>query len=305
MIPDSIPVSRLLPRGTGRTLCLLVVFSLPMRSTDLSAAEPCAALTLAGELAAEGSHVQAAVEYRRLALEEDEPARRAGFYWAAAYQYLRDGRYDLTASLLDAAEDSSPTIVRPGLLLRAEAAAASGRNDEARFYLEDILNTANDEAYRTYAARKLAPILVADGKFDKARHVLDRAPLPCPEGLSAIDTYSRARDKSPVIGGLLGLIPGLGHAYAGEVDNALRSLLLNSLFIFAMTDTAGDEQWGAFAAVTFFELTWYTGSIYGGIDAAHRHNRERLQACISAIEGDTQFTPGIERLPAVSISFDF
>jgi len=123
--------------------------------------------------------------------------------------------------------------------------------------------------------------------------------------MEALDRYEQGRDKSPKVGGFLGLVPGLGHLYAGEPGNALRSLLLNGLFIFAMADTAADEEWGAFAAVTFFELTWYTGSVYGGVDAAHRHNRNRLRACTKAVDGKSGFTLNTTQLPIVSLNIRF
>ena len=65
------------------------------------------------------------------------------------------------------------------------------------------------------------------------------------------------------MGGLLGLVPGLGYAYSGEHANALRCLILNGLFIFGMVHTAENDDWGAFSVISFFELTWYSGSIYG------------------------------------------
>ena len=41
----------------------------------------------------------------------------------------------------------------------------------------------------------------------------------------------------------------------------------------------------SFSVITFFEFTWYSGSIYGGIDAAHRYNEQRLQRCLDGIGG--------------------
>ncbi|MBN1558006.1 MAG: membrane protein insertion efficiency factor YidD [Lentisphaerae bacterium] len=92
-----------------------------------------------------------------------------------------------------------------------------------------------------------------------------------------METAPPAR-RSPRLGGILGLVPGLGYAYSGEYANALRSLLLNGIFIWGMVETAGEEQWGGFAVISFFELTWYSGSIYGGIDAAHRFNARQRGA---------------------------
>ena len=113
-----------------------------------------------------------------------------------------------------------------------------------------------------------------------------RAALEGDPNAEALERYLAGRDKSPRLGGLLGIVPGLGYAYSGEYGNALRSLLLNGLFGWAMFATAEDDQWALFAVATFFELTWYTGSIYGGIDAAHRHNRERLDSAVREIRGD-------------------
>ena len=101
------------------------------------------------------------------------------------------------------------------------------------------------------------------------------------------------------------MIPGLGYAYAGEYANAIRSLILNGLFIYGMTDTAEDEHWGAFSIITFFELTWYSGSIYGGIDASHRYNQKRLQASLQMIDDHSRFKPDLNQMPAVVLKYQF
>ena len=124
-------------------------------------------------------------------------------------------------------------------------------------------------------------------------------------GQAAVERYRAGRDKRPRLGGWLGLIPGLGYAYSGEYANAFRSLLLNSLFIYGMADSAQRENWGAFSAIAFFELTWYTGSIYGGIDAAHRFNRRRLEDAERAILGASRFEPITPHLPLLHFRFEF
>jgi len=108
-----------------------------------------------------------------------------------------------------------------------------------------------------------------------------------------------------VLGGVLGLIPGLGYMYAGEYANGLRSLILNGLFMGAMVYSGVEDQWGAFAVISFFELTWYSGSIYGGIDAAQRYNRARQERCLEAVQGPAAFVPDFKQLPVVSLQFRF
>lgn len=254
---------------------------------------------LAAELDAEGRHEAAAIEYRRLALATGDAERRAGYYWAAAYEYWRQGAYDLTGRMLDRAEDASQAILPHVLLLRAEAALAAHRLEEAGFHLSGLDEYFPDGEARDLVVRRRAELNVIQGNPEGARELLTGDPA----ALQALDDYQSGRDKSPVVSGLLGMLPGLGFAYCGEYDNALRSLLLNALFIYAMADTAADEQWGAFAAVSFFELTWYTGSIYGGIDAAHRYNRQRLDTCRDTVAGDAGVSANLRQIPVLVLRF--
>jgi len=124
-------------------------------------------------------------------------------------------------------------------------------------------------------------------------------------GNSALSALEDGRDRSPALGGWLGVVPGLGYAYAGEYANATRSLILNSLFIWGLVSTAEEEQWGAFAVISFFEITWYTGSIYGGVDASHRFNQRRRARAIEAITAGAMMTPDYEALPAVKLKISF
>ena len=100
-------------------------------------------------------------------------------------------------------------------------------------------------------------------------------------------------------------MPGLGYAYSGEYANAARSLILNGLFMWGMAETADDDLWGAFAVLTFAEFTWYSGSIYGGIDAAHRHNERRLDGAVAEIRGERRLQPDFSAVPLVALKFEF
>ena len=104
---------------------------------------------------------------------------------------------------------------------------------------------------------------------------------------------------------MLGLVPGFGYIYSGEYANAARSIILNGLFIWGMVETAADDQWAVFSVLTFAELTWYSGSIYGGIDSAHRHNQRRLDAAVSDVRGEKQLRPDLAQVPLFTLKFDF
>ena len=176
-------------------------------------------------------------------------------------------------------------------LLSAETARAM-RDPDTALYFYDLLSTDSEDAdFQTFARRRAAAIHLSSGSFDSARRELENSPADETLSLQALGAYANGSDKSPLVGGLLGLFPGAGYWYSGEIANGFRSLILNSLFIYGMAHTAQEDQWGAFGVITFFEITWYSGSVYGGIDAAHRYNQERLDAALHDIEGNLSFHP--------------
>jgi len=259
---------------------------------------------LAGRLAGRGEHEAAAIEYRRLALMSNVDRDVSGYYWAAAHQYSKLGQPILVEKMLDRSEDHSGEFLTPVLLLRARSAIAERQYREATFYLETVLEEETGEV-AAFAARRLARARVLQDDLDGAREALRRVPGDSSRQIAAIDEYADGSDRVPWVGGVLGIIPGLGYLYSGEYSNAARSFLLNGIFITAMTYSAMEEQWGAFAGLAFFELTWYTGSIYGGIDAAHRYNRERVDRCLYVVDGTVSFSPMEKRLPIVSLTYEF
>ncbi len=263
-------------------------------------------LTLARQLSAQRDAPGAALEFRRLALMREGEADAAAYYWASAREYGRFGRFEVADRMLDEAEDRDPDAW-PSLmaLARADLARASGREGEAIFYLENLIygEAALDE--KDYAARRLAALRLRQGNVEEAREVLASAPTAHPGGVAALDRYAAGRDKRPWVGGLLGAIPGFGYFYAGEYANGFRSIILNALFIYGMVDTAQNDQWGGFAAITFFQITWYTGSIYGGIDASHRYNRARVEEAASGVMGAAAWEPDYRALPLLQLQFSF
>ncbi len=295
-----------IPTGIARRRLGLALAVTGLALSALRAQEPGpVGATLARQLSGEGQHAAAALEYRRLALDALEGPARAGWLWAAAFEYLQDGQWRLASDLLDRVENAARELRGPALLLRADAAAAGGELEEALYYYQSAAGPDPAPDLDRYVRRRSAEAHLHAGRPAEAGPILAGAPGDQEAALAALDRYLRGRDKRPLLGGALGLIPGLGYLYAGEYANGARSLILNGLFLGAMAYSAVEDQWGAFAGLSFFELTWYSGSIYGGLDAAHRYNRRRLEACLDAVRGGASFGFSPERLPVVSLQFAF
>ncbi|NCC53855.1 MAG: hypothetical protein EOM20_21985, partial [Spartobacteria bacterium] len=212
------------------------------------------ALTLAVELARDGDHHAAAIEFRRLALSDYPEPDRGRYFWMAAYEYWRNEEPAPVPNILDRAETHAPDIYNDAMLLRAEAALQERNETEALFYLESISASREAEAIlREYATRRMAAVHLRRKDPVSAVESLRDGPGDYPAQIAAIDAYTRGKDKKPLIGGLLGVVPGLGYFYAGEWANGLRSIILNGIFIWGMVETAGEDQWGTFTVLSFFE----------------------------------------------------
>lgn len=271
-------------------------------SLSIQAAEG-KAPSLAVQLDQEDLHELAALEFRRAAEQSSGSEEKAGFLAGAAWEYMEASNFMLAEKMLDQAETHSSSIQAPSLLMRGQSGLLAGRLQESRFIFTTLCDSDAPSDFLRFAESRLGCIAVKTKDLQAARIHLDKAGSV--SAVSRLELLEASRLKSPRLGGFLGLIPGLGYAYSGEYANAFRSLLLNGIFIYGMADTAGRDHWGAFTALTFFEITWYSGSIYGGVDAAHRFNRRQEQLVIDAVEREFDAELDIQAVPAITLQFSF
>jgi len=261
---------------------------------------------LALELDAEGQRDAAAVEFRRLALEEESPEIAGNWFWLAAHEYALEEKEDLSNRMLDRAENEIPfALAVPVSWLRAENAMEEKDWTAAAFHFDSLQLKMDADDMREFAARGSAAARLREKDISGAKRSLATAPGDLEAAREALSHYAGGRDKKPWVGGVLGMVPGLGYVYSGEYANALRSLILNGLFMWGMVESAEEDLWGVFGVVTFAEFTWYSGSIYGGIDAAHRHNQRRLDNTVKDIRGERRLRPDLSQVPLISLQFEF
>lgn len=260
-------------------------------------------IELAQALDVSSEFQQSAVEFRRASLISTESEKKAIFSLFAANEYLKANLFKESLMELDKAGEYSTKLDNELGLLYFKANEQQKKYNDAKFYLEPLQFL--DDEISQYSILNIAAISVREQNLSDAIMILNNAKFETSKELMAIKKYKNGKDKTPWLGGVLGIIPGLGYVYTGEYSNALRSLILNGIFIFGMVETADNDLWGAFAIITFFEATWYTGSIYGGIDSSHRYNRNRLEACIEDISGKTKFNLEAQDIPAVTLNFQF
>ncbi len=99
--------------------------------------------------------------------------------------------------------------------------------------------------------------------------------------LSSPPRFSR---RSPTLAGILSLVPGLGHLYLGMWPTAFAAATWNGAFLWAMYETGRSGHWGLFSLLALLEWVWYSGTIYGAVAGAFRHNRDARLNYLDSLE---------------------
>lgn len=145
--------------------------------------------------------------------------------------------------------------------LRAQGAGSGADVDRARYLLGWTL-LAQDQGERAAEAFAAIPPFPEQGRLTDAARSWGTLPR-----------------KSPVLAGVLSIVPGAGHLYIGEPVVGLAALAWNGLFSFALYESIRREQLGVAVLLGALETLWYTGTIFGAVSGAQKYNRDvRLQA---------------------------
>ncbi len=79
-------------------------------------------------------------------------------------------------------------------------------------------------------------------------------------------------EKNPFLAGLLAVIPGGGYLYTGRIHDAAAAFFLNTGLGLAAWKAFDQENYALGGVVSFVGAGFYSGSIYGSISSAHKHN---------------------------------
>jgi outer membrane protein assembly factor BamD (BamD/ComL family) len=101
--------------------------------------------------------------------------------------------------------------------------------------------------------------------------------------------------KSPALAGLMSaVIPGTGHFYTGRFRDGTIALLLNGAFLAAGIEAVSAGNEAAAGLLFFFEAAWYSGALYGAVNAAQKYNRDLEERWLQGLE--RQHSPSLRSL---------
>jgi tetratricopeptide (TPR) repeat protein len=249
-------------------------------------------LRFAESLFAERDYYRAITEYKRyLFLQPDSP-KVPWVRFRIGENYLAGGKLDAARfafeDLLKLQPD--PRISRWASLSIARAFYKRGMLQQSAGLLDELIPRLEDPDLRGQALYLSGCARLKIGEMKSARAAFEGVGADhqlAERALWLSEQIVRAEElpeKSPVLAGLLSIVPGLGHMYLGEYAVAITALCWNGVFGFATFDAFRRGHWGVGALVAAMELLWYSGTIYGAVSGAHRYNRDARLNFIDELE---------------------
>ena len=197
--------------------------------------------------------------------------------------YLKAGRNGPARETLSLVSrlDSARPLADKALFLIGESYYLEHKPREAANYFRKVLEKDPSPALKDAASYRLGWAKMRDNRWHEASDSFRRVTRGSPLYDSALELERESPKgmslpyKSPTNAGVLaGLLPGLGHAYAGRYRSAIVAFLLNGLFIWATVESFHQDHNVLGGVLALVETGWYAGNIYGAVNATHKYNRK-------------------------------
>jgi TolA-binding protein len=260
-------------------------------------------LGFADALFQDGDYYRAITEYKRFLFLHPRDARAGRVPLQIGLAYLRGQQWEEARQTFATIAQQHPDAAMRGeaAFLLGETAYQQGRYRQA---IEDLRPVA--ERYAQTPAGEKARYRLG-WSYLQARQwpqasdtfaAVDTASPLSPSARLLSDASREAEQlprKSPTLAGLMStVVPGTGHFYAGRYRDGTVALLLNAAFLAAGVQAASTGHEAAAGLLLFFEAAWYSGAIYGAVNAAHKYNLDAENRWLQGLE--RQHSPALRSL---------
>jgi TolA-binding protein len=276
--------------------------ALPVSPTDpLTDAEQI--LRFANALFNDGDYYRAITEYRRFLFFYPSDARAGRIQLQIGRAYQRAQQWEEARKIFEALaqQHADPEI-------RAEAAYLIGETSfQQRRYTQAIadLRPVADRYAQTPVGEGARYLLgwsyLRARRWSEATQTfesIDTASPLFPASRTLADASRDAENlprKSPALAGLMSaVIPGTGHFYTGRWRDGAIALLLNGAFLAAGIEAVSAGNEAAAGLILFFEAAWYSGAVYGAVNATQKYNRDIEERWLQGLE--LQHSPTLRSL---------
>jgi tetratricopeptide (TPR) repeat protein len=278
-------------KGAGLAAAALVLLAVP-RSLGADAPPPATDAGLfafANRLRDDGDHARAVTEYRRLLFHFPRSRHASAARLEMARCHARLEAWDEAEAELARLADGDDDWARTAAYERALVRRSAKQYEAAAVAYHAFATEHPDDPRAAEARWQGAWCLLFDHRLEQAERAFADIKAPHPRAEDAARLAQECRRvagmprKSPFLAGVLGIVPGLGHFYVGRYKDGLVSLGVSGLFGLGANSAFRHGAKGAGVVLGLLGANFYAGGLFGGVNWAHRVNREKAQREIDAL----------------------
>ncbi|RLC18821.1 MAG: hypothetical protein DRI24_01945 [Deltaproteobacteria bacterium] len=239
-------------------------------------------LEYAGSLYAGEDFLMAAGEYKRFMFLFPDHTRVEEAAYRVGLCYLSAG---LSARAIQSFKECLRTYpdgryADQAQLRMSEGYLRSNQTGAAITSLQNLAIITDDVEIRDEAFYRMGWTYIGMAQWEQAQMVFakmsqeGRHTYRLEELSRALDEEPKMNRKSPGLAGTLAVLPGAGYLYCGRYQDALIAFLVNGGLIWAAYESFSNELYALGSVITFVEIGFYAGNIYGSVASAHKYNRK-------------------------------
>lgn len=259
-------------------------------------------------------YMRAVGEYKRFIyfFPDDNRIERAMFQCAKAY-FLSGQFLEAIASFKEViTRFSESELAVESYFMISESQIGQNQFGAAAVTLHNLITLSDSADTRDEAFYRLAWIYIETASWQKAKDYLDKISAPNREKYrlkmlsTELEKERLIKKKNPSLSGMLSIVPGGGYLYCERYQDALIALLLNGTLIWAAVEAFDSNNNALGALLTFVEVGFYAGNIYGAISSAHKYNRNTQKNFIDNLKKNTKINlSGNLESKTIQLSFRF
>jgi tetratricopeptide (TPR) repeat protein len=265
----------------------------------------------------EGEYFRAITEYRRFLFDYPQDPRRAMVHFRIGLALYRSQQYEEALKTFHEVAQRYPETPygKQAWLWQGESLLRQAQYQAAEQFYTQMLEQFTDDEVGQLGRYQRGWALLYQRKWQDASRQFQQITPESPFYRLAhrlaeeVLVSDQLPSKSPLVAGILsGVLPGSGQLYNGRRGDALLAFFLNGLFIAGITQAVAHEELAIAGVLSFFEVGWYIGNIYGAINGAHKYNRQTEETFLRNLENRYRFQPPEGKQPhiyRVQLGFTF
>ena len=264
----------------------------------------------------QGEYMTAVVEFQKLLFFYPDDPRSSEAAFKIGMAHFHENRFSAAIEAFNGVIEKYPAsgFATEAGFMRSRCHVKVNDTKMALSRLENMARSATETDVRDRAFYRIGRLQLKNGKISSARSAFaavtpeNRAHYRIEKILAQLDRPRELARKNPLLAGLYSIFPGGGYVYTGRYRDALIAFVINTGMAVAAWESFDNDLPAIGGMISAVGLGFYSGSIYGGINAAHKYNQRAYDAFVHSLEikNDSNLSFHIQpRRQAVLFAFQY